>query len=683
MHYIEVRWISSDIARAHTRRLHGLIAAGVAFTVLGIATPAHAATTLVINPFAHATTPSGVAVDPAGNVYLADAGANDVIKVTRAGVATVVASGLNAPGGVAVNPSSGDVYIADTGNHEVKRLSAGGTLTIVAGTGAAGTPTAGPAAASALGGPSGLALDSAGDLYIADGAGASGTPSVEKVTPGGTLSILAGNGTRGTPVTGIATHSPLRTPTGVAVDAGGDLFIADPGASAVLKVTPAGALSVFAGKVALPGVTAQGTATATKLSAPTGLATDSAGNLYVADAGNNRVDQVTPAGHLAYFAGSGVSGAPSYGAAATASPLSGPSALALTSDGLTYVANATHATVDRIAPALPALSAAPTPTGPATQGQTLTATSGTWANAPTSFAYAWERCNTTGAACITIAGATGPAYTLTGADAGGTIRSLVTATNISGAATVASTPTALIIPLAPVSSGAPGIAGTATNLQTLAASPGAWTNIPTRFAYKWEDCEAGGANCATIAGATAGTYALAYSDVGDTIRVAVSATNAGGSSTAISAPTAVIAAALVPWADTPVPSPLAAPAVSGSTAVGATLTCATGRWSNGPTGYEYRWARGNAPILNASGATYIVTAADRGQQLSCTVTAVNAGGAIQTDSARITIPAADAGHKARKSRKAHKAQAHGKPRRAQHRRALTHRRAATRRHTKR
>jgi hypothetical protein len=94
--------------------------------------------------------------------------------------------------------------------------------------------------------------------------------------------------------------------------------------------------------------------------------------------------------------------------------------------------------------------------------------------------------------------------------------------------------------------------------------------------------------------------------------------------------------------------------------VGATLTCATGRWSNSPTSYEYRWARGNAPILNATGATYTVTAADRGQQLSCTVTAINAGGAIQADSARVTIPA---------PAPTHKTAAHRKPRHA-----LTHRR---------
>ncbi|HEX3978455.1 MAG TPA: hypothetical protein VHW96_19455 [Solirubrobacteraceae bacterium] len=630
-----MRWISAHNPRGRARRLSGLITASVAFAVLGAATPAHAATTLLINSFAHTATPRGVAVDPAGNVYIADSADNEVFKVTPAGGASVVASGLNAPSGVAVDRSSGDVYIADTGNHEVKQLSPGGALSVIAGTGTAGTPTAGAATASDLGGPSGLAVDSAGNLYIADG-GASGNPLVEKVSPGGTLSILAGSGASGTPLAGSATHSPLRSPTGVAVDAGGNVFVADTGASLVLKVTPAGLLSIFAGKTGQAGAaTANVVATSSKLNAPTGLATDAAGNLYIADTSNNRVEEVTPADRISFFAGSGAAGAPSYGVSALLSPLSGPAAVAVAGDGRAYVANATHATVDRIAPALPDLGAAPTPTGTTTQGHTLTATPGTWANAPTSFAYGWERCN---AACTTIADASGSSYTLTGADAGATIRSLVTAANVTGATTVASNPTAAIIPQPPAGTGAPAIAGTATNLQTLAASPGSWTNNPTRFAYKWQDCDASGANCAAISGATSRTYALALSDVGDTIRVAVTATNAGGSATATSDPTAVIAPALVPWANTPPPGLLSAPAVSGSAAVGSTLACSAGGWSYSPTEYDYQWNRGNAPIADATAATYPVTDADRGQALSCTVTASNSGGAIQANSARVTVP---------------------------------------------
>jgi sugar lactone lactonase YvrE len=678
-----VQWISVDIAgprKRRPRRLPALVVTAIMFAGLGAATPARAATTLVLSPFARTTAPRGVAVDSAGDVYIADASDNDVVKVTPSGATSAVASHLNAPSGVAVDPTTGEVYIADTGDHQVDRLGAGGALSVVAGTGTAGTPTPGPATASDLGGPSGLAVDSAGNLYIADGAGASGNPFVEEVAPDGTLSILAGNGTQAQPVAGPAASSPLRTPTGVAVDAAGDLFIADGAANVVAKVTTAGVLSIFAGRASgVSGQPSTGTATSSRLHTPTGVATDGAGDLYIADTANNRVEEVTPADHLSVLAGTGSSGALTYGVSALSSRLSAPAAVAVTGDGLTYIANTPLGTVDRLAPALPSISAAPTPSGTATQGQTLTATSGIWANAPTSYSYGWERCNATGGACAPVAGATATTYTLTAEDAGSTIRSLVTATNVSGSATVPSTPTTVILPLPPTNTAAPVIAGTATNLQTLAASPGLWTNSPTKLAYKWEDCDASGGGCTAISGAAAATYTLAFSDVGGTVRVVVTATNAGGATSVSSSPTAVIAPVLAPWANTPVPRPLAAPSVSGSTSVGATLTCATGSWSNSPTGYEYRWVRGNAPILNQTAATYTVTAADRGQQLSCTVTAINAGGAIQADSARITIPRPGA---------AQKATAHRKPRRAQHRRALAHRRrrgqataAERRRHT--
>jgi sugar lactone lactonase YvrE len=612
---------------------------GGVFALLVAAMPAQAATTFVINPFAQAAAPRGVAVDPgSGDVYVADAGANEVLKVTPAGASTVIVSGLNAPSGVAYDASTGDLFIADTGNHEVKRLTNNGALTLVAGTGSAAVPTPGPATASALGGPSGLAVDSAGNLYIADGGGAaaSANPYVEKVTPGGTLSILAGNGTRGQPVAGPATSSPLRTPTGVTIDAAGAVFIADAAANVVAKLTPAGALSTFAGKsTGAAGQPTTGTATNSKLNAPTGVATDAAGNLYIADAANNRVEEVTPADRLSVFAGIGISGAPSYGANAILSPLSGPAAVALTNAGVAYVANATRGTVDRIAPAPPTIAAIPAPTGTTTQGHTLTAVTGTWTNSPTAFTYEWQRCTP---GCTDITGANGATYTLSAADAGGSVRDRVTAANAGGATTVASSTTAVVLPEPPAGTGLPGIAGTAVDVQTLAASPGTWTNSPTRFAYQWQGCDAAGAQCTAIAGATQSTYTLTLDNVAGTVRVVVTATNAGGSATATSVPTTVIQPALTPWANATPPGLLSAPTVSGSAAVGSTLNCQTGSWSNRPTGYEYQWNRGNAPIANASAATYTVTGADLGQALGCTVTAANAGGAIQADSNRVTIP---------------------------------------------
>lgn len=126
-------------------------------------------------------------------------------------------------------------------------------------------------------------------------------------------------------------------------------------------------------------------------------------------------------------------GAPTYGAAPTRSALSAPTSVVPSPLGITYIADSTHATVDRIAPAPPAAWASPVITGTPAQGQTLTAGTGNWLNAPTAYSYQWQRCNASGASCISIPGATATGLTLTGADPGATVRVLVTAANAGGA----------------------------------------------------------------------------------------------------------------------------------------------------------------------------------------------------------------------------------------------------------
>jgi streptogramin lyase len=129
---------------------------------------------------------------------------------------TAISSDLEAPSGVAVD-STGDVYFADESNNVVDKVTPGGTLSIIAGTGTAGAPATGTATASPLDSPSGVAVDSTGDVYIAD----TGNDVVEKVTSSGILSIVAGNGHYGPPTNGTATSSNLGDPYGVAVDGAG------------------------------------------------------------------------------------------------------------------------------------------------------------------------------------------------------------------------------------------------------------------------------------------------------------------------------------------------------------------------------------------------------------------------------------------------------------------------------
>jgi hypothetical protein len=192
-----------------------------------------------------------------------------------------------------------------------------------------------------------------------------------------------------------------------------------------------------------------------------------------------------------------------------------------------------------VAPAVPVNSTAPTISGTTTQGQTLTATTGTWTNTPTSYAYQWRRGGTA------ISGATSSTYALVSADVGTVITVAVIATNAGGSSTAAvSAGTATIAAPAtpvPVNSVAPAISGTAQVGQTLTVSNGTWSNTPTSYAYQWKRA---GTN---ISGATAQTYVPVTADVGNTLTCAVTASNAGGAGTAAtSAATSAVTAASLP-----------------------------------------------------------------------------------------------------------------------------------------
>ena len=165
----------------------------------------------------------------------------------------------------------------------------------------------------------------------------------------------------------------------------------------------------------------------------------------------------------------------------------------------------------------PVNAAPPTISGSATQGSTLTASTGTWTNTPTSYAYRWQRCNTGG--CQNIGGATGATYLLGAADVGSTVRVSVTARNAAGSGSATSARTGTVSgpivppppPTPPVNTAPPTISGSATEGGTLSASTGTWTNTPTSYGYQWQRCNTGA--CQNV-GAPTSTYLLGSSDVG-------------------------------------------------------------------------------------------------------------------------------------------------------------------------
>ena len=180
--------------------------------------------------------------------------------------------------------------------------------------------------------------------------------------------------------------------------------------------------------------------------------------------------------------------------------------------------------------AAPQAGTAPAISGEPREGHTLTASTGSWANTPTSFSYQWQQCDTTGATCSAISGATAKTYAAAAGDADHTLRVVVTATNTDGSASQTSAPTSVVSSAkAPVNTGSPTISGAATVGNGLSASTGTWTGGARSFSYQWQRCDNGGGSCAAIADATAKAYNVQTADAGNTLRVVVTATNLSGS----------------------------------------------------------------------------------------------------------------------------------------------------------
>ncbi len=279
----------------------------------------------------------------------------------------------------------------------------------------------------------------------------------------------------------------------------------------------------------------------------------------------------------------------------------------------------------------------PSVSGTVRDGQTLTAASGSWAGTePITYAYQWQTCNASGESCTNITGATGSTFLLGPSDVGSTLRVLVTATNAIGHTSEPSPATAVVAAIPPSNTAPPSITGTTTDGRTLTASTGAWSGTPPlSYGYAWERCNSSGESCASISGATSSTYTLRDADVGDTLRVTVTASNSGGSASATSAASGVVLRA---------PSNTAAPVVSGTPQQGQTLTASTGAWvGTEPISYAYQWESCNSlgeGCLDVSGATtstYALGAGDVGNTLRVAVTASNAAGSASATSAASAV----------------------------------------------
>lgn len=193
------------------------------------------------------------------------------------------------------------------------------------------------------------------------------------------------------------------------------------------------------------------------------------------------------------------------------------------------------------AAAAPQNTSPPTISGTAKEGQTLTASDGSWSNTPTSFTYQWQRCANDGTACGDITGATSKTYTLVTGDVGHTVRVVVTAANADGKSSANSAPTEVVGSKGgPTNSVRPSVSGSAVVGDTLTVSNGSWTPAPSSFSRQWQRCASDGTACLDIAGATGQTYGIRSEDVGHRLRALVTAHTSTGQTTAASSTSNVV-----------------------------------------------------------------------------------------------------------------------------------------------
>src|SRR5829696_5789823 len=279
----------------------------------------------------------GVVVSSSGLVVTPSlAATGDVTTVAGGGGSLgdggpATAGTLNRPIRV-VGDSTGTFYIADTDNNRVRKVDPTGHITTVAGTGSAGfSGDGGPATAATLRQPNGLALDTAGNLFVSD----SGNSRVRKVATNGVITTVAGNGTPA-------------VPGGMAVDAAGNLFVADVDDNRVRKVAPNGVVTIVAGTGSAGFSGDGGPATAASLMSPEDVALDAAGNLFVADTGNSRVRRIGTNGVITTVAGNGVAGFSRDGGSATSARLSQPVGVTVDPSGNLFVADTANNRVRKV-----------------------------------------------------------------------------------------------------------------------------------------------------------------------------------------------------------------------------------------------------------------------------------------------------------------------------------------------
>jgi len=298
--------------------------------------------------------PTGVAVDPSGNVYVADYGNNEIRKITTTGVVSTIAGNgtqgsingagnvatFNGPTSLVVDPS-GNIYVADDNNNQIRKITATGLVSTLAGSDSTGAVD-GLGAAAYFFGPSGVACDAQGNVYVAD----AGNNLIRTITPAGNVTTIAGNINAGYNNGAAITAASFNNPVSLTLDASGNIYVADLLNNVIRKISN-GQVTTFAGSDSAASINGQGTAAAFYF--PNSIASDASGNLYVTEYVTNLVRKIDPSGNVTTLAGSGAAGqADSTG---TSASFNGPSGVAVDASGNVYVADTYNNVIRKITPA--------------------------------------------------------------------------------------------------------------------------------------------------------------------------------------------------------------------------------------------------------------------------------------------------------------------------------------------
>ena len=455
----------------------------------------------------------GIRADNQGNVYVSDSDNYTIRKVSAAGVVTTVAgvpgvlgsadgpaasATFSGVGGVAID-ASGNVYVADSGNYTVRKITPGGTVSTLAGVAGTRGVVDGTGSGALLYDPQNLAVDSAGNIYVPDGMG----DVIRKITPAGVVTTLAGTPLIAGSADGTGSGAQFSDPTGITVDPSGNVYVADNGNDTVRKVTPAGVVTTFAGSAGVAG-SAGGTGPAASFSSPAGVGADSSGNIYVADAGNDLIRMINPAGFVTTVAGfaglrDNVDGL------STSARFNTSGDVCADNSGIVYVADAGNSTVRRIIPgndAAPIFTAQPAAQA-ANLGSNVTFSIGIEGTAPFSFQWSFNG--------TPIQGATNPSYSLPLAQQSAAGSYSVTVTNVDGSTTSAAAALTVNVPagspaISAQPQGGPLPAGGSVVLSVGASGAG--------LSYQWllGGVAIAGATSPTYTATTAGIYSVAISN---------------------------------------------------------------------------------------------------------------------------------------------------------------------------